>query len=329
MPRSIRKLTENKYVVRDMYKLERPNIPTNAGMILVFTSFISISLLPLISRFVPFIFDEYLPIDDLSEENLAFLLVVSIFALYGLVDDLVDIGRILKLVLPITFSYPLISVVIPESIWIPLIGDYDLSSEILMDVSRSDIFRVLIIPIYVMVVANLVNMHSGYNGLQSGLSLILVFTLLLKSYQDGILDRIIPAVSILGAIVAFYIYNKFPSKVFEGNIGSLFFGSTIGAIIVIQEYWWFGFFILMPHTFNFLLWIIWLFLMRSNPDKYLDETGNHTKFGEVGDDGTIIVPNILTLKWMPNYYFGLNERNTVLALHGLTLMVCFTGIVIF
>ena len=329
MPRSVRKLTENGYVVRDMYKLKRPNVPTNAGMILVFTSFISISLLPLMSRFVSFIFDENLPIADLSEENLAFLLVISIFALYGLVDDLVDIGRILKLVLPITFSYPLISVVTPEDIWIPLIGNYDLSSELFMDVTRSDIFRVIIIPIYVMVVANLVNMHSGYNGLQSGLSLILVFTLLLKSYQDGILDRIIPAVSILGAIVAFFIYNKYPSKVFEGNIGSLFFGSTIGAIIVIQEYWWFGFFILIPHTFNFLLWVIWLFLMRSNPDKYLDKTGNHTKFGRVGDDGILIVPNFLTLKWIPNYYFGLNERNTVFALHGLTLVVCLIGYLIF
>ena len=41
MPHSIRKLRENGYVVKDMYKQDNPLIPTNAGMILLFTSFIS------------------------------------------------------------------------------------------------------------------------------------------------------------------------------------------------------------------------------------------------------------------------------------------------
>ena len=104
-----------------------------------------------------------------------------------------------------------------------------------------------------MVVSNLVNMHSGYNGLQSGLSIIILSTLLVKSYYDGIFTNIFPAVAFLGGMLAFWLYNRFPAQIFEGNIGSLMFGSVIGCVVVLQEYWWFAFWILLPHTFNFIL----------------------------------------------------------------------------
>ena len=46
LPHTIRKLTESNQVAKDMYKVNTPNIPTNAGMVLLFTSFISLSILP-------------------------------------------------------------------------------------------------------------------------------------------------------------------------------------------------------------------------------------------------------------------------------------------
>ena len=248
MPHSLRKLRENGYVVNDMYKPDKPTIPTNAGIIVLFTSFVSISLLPLIIRLFNSTTSFEEKIHDLSEANLAFLLVISTYALYGLVDDLLDVNRKLKLIMPIAFGYPLISVISPKEFWLPFFGDYDLTLIVFSDVTRSDLFRIIVIPTYVMVVSNLVNMHSGYNGLQSGLSIIIISTLVFKSWLDGLLQSVLPVGAFLGAIVALWFYNKFPSKVFEGNIGSLFFGSSIGSIIVLQEYWWFGFFILIPHT---------------------------------------------------------------------------------
>ena len=43
MPHSIRKLKDNKILASDMYKFDSHQIPTNAGMIVLFTSFIAIS----------------------------------------------------------------------------------------------------------------------------------------------------------------------------------------------------------------------------------------------------------------------------------------------
>jgi len=328
MPHSIRKLRENNYVVKDMYKYDKPIIPTNSGIIVIFVSLIAISFLPLLIRLLSSIGTEDYSKYDLSETSLAFLLVVSIYALYGLVDDLVDIGRKLKFLIPIVFSFPLISVVRIESIFIPLIGMLELSEVAFFDFSWEDIFRITIIPIYVMVVSNLVNMHSGYNGLQSGLSLILISAILFKSWIDNILSDVIPVAAFLGAILAHLYYNFYPSKVFEGNIGSLLFGSIIGSLIVVQKYWYFGFFILIPHTFNFLLWIIWLSLMRSRPDLYLEKDGIHKKFGSVNEKGILIVPNRLTLKWIPNYYFDLNEKQSVIICYGITFFFCVLGLIL-
>ena len=329
MPRSIKNLEKNGYVARDMYKLDKRLIPTNAGIIILFTSLIGIALFPLLIRFLKYFTSMQLTIYNLSESHLAILLVVSIYSIYGLVDDLVNIGRKMKFILPPIFSFPLIGIIKVSEIWVPFFGTISLDSEVINGVFADDIFRVIIIPIYVMVVANLVNMHSGYNGLQSGLSVIVIVTLVIKSYKDGIIDNIIPAAAFLGSFIAFYRYNRYPSRVFEGNIGSLMFGSLIGSIIVLQNYWWFGFFILIPHTLNFLLWVFWLINMKLQPDIYLDSTGKHVKFGTVNEDGILSVPNNLTLKWVPNYYFNLSEGNSTHLVHFFTILFCATGLILF
>ena len=139
----------------------------------------------------------------------------------------------------------------PEYISLPLIGEVDLTKELFTNILWNDIFKVLVIPVYVMVVSNLVNMHSGYNGLQSGLSIIVISTLISKSFISSEMDNIYPSIAFAGSMIAFWLLTNIPLKFFEGNIGSLLFGSVIGCIIVIQKLWWFGFFILIPHTFNF------------------------------------------------------------------------------
>ena len=106
-------------------------------------------------------------------------------------------------------------------------------------------------------------------------------------------------------------------------------GSTIACVIVIQQLWWFGFVILIPHTINFLLWILWLFLMRKHPEVYLDSKRSHAKFGQTRPDGTLQVPNRLTLKWIPNYYFRLRENQSVNLQYSITSIFCLIALVIF
>ena len=172
-----------------------------------------------------------------------------------------------------------------------------------------------------MVVANLINMHSGFNGLQSGLSCIIITTVVIKSLIDGNNNNLIIAVVFLGGMLAFLYYNKYPSKIIEGNIGPLVFGACIGTLIIIKSLYFFGVFILLPHIADFLLWLYELIIIKKEFRK--------VKFGSLREDGTIEAPTPFKMKFLFPYYFRLKENQVVWILHSLTGVFCVLGLIIF
>jgi UDP-N-acetylglucosamine--dolichyl-phosphate N-acetylglucosaminephosphotransferase len=294
LPHIIRKLKERGFVVKDMYKKDLREVPTNGGLVILLISMFSMSLLSLFYyKYIPFV-------------NYIVMIVVVLFALFGLLDDLIDIGRAAKLILLYYCAYSLIPFASKTTVLIPFIGAIDFEI----------VYLQLIVPTYVPVVANLINMHSGYNGLASGLSLIILGTLILKSYYFGNILNALFGVCLMGALASFYWFNKYPSRIFEGNVGALTIGAAIGALIVMQDFVVSGFIMLLPHTVNFLLYVYW----RLRIDKYPFQ-----KFGRVREDGTLEVPNPLTLKWVLPYYFRVTEREATLAMYGLTAIFCVIG----
>ena len=69
--------------------------------------------------------------------------------------------------------------------------------------------------------------------------------------------------------------------------------------------------------------------MKMKPEEYLEADGKHKKFGGIDDIGIIVPPNRLTLKWIPNYYFKLNEKQSVMVLYSFTISFCLIGLIIF
>ena len=100
-------------------------------------------------------------------------------------------------------------------------------------------------------------MHSGFNGLQSGLSSILLIALLVKSWIIGNVTEMFAIAAIAGAVAGFWWFNKFPARIFEGNIGAMAKGAAIGCAIVVSGAWVGGFIMLIPHTINFLMYVYW------------------------------------------------------------------------
>jgi hypothetical protein len=56
-----------------------------------------------------------------------------------------------------------------------------------------------------------------------------------------------------------------------------------------------------------------------------DERYKAQKFGKLRKDGTLEVPNRLTLKWILPYYFRMTEKQVVLAMYALTALFCIIG----
>jgi UDP-N-acetylglucosamine--dolichyl-phosphate N-acetylglucosaminephosphotransferase len=166
------------------------------------------------------------------------------------------------------------------------------------------------------VVANLVNMHSGFNGLAPGLSFLVLATLVLKAYFFGDIFDALFILCLTGAVLAYFWFEKYPSRIFWGNVGALSVGAAIGCMIVTQGFIVSGFIMLIPHTVNFLLYVYW----RLRSAKY-----PAAKYGSQREDGTVEVPNPLTLKWVLPYYGKVSEQKATYAMFSLTAVFCAIG----
>jgi UDP-N-acetylglucosamine--dolichyl-phosphate N-acetylglucosaminephosphotransferase len=244
----------------------------------------------------------------------AILIVAGLFGAFGIVDDFVDVGRPVKIFMLFFFSYRLIFEIESTMVTVPFMGSFDFGA----------FYLFLIVPIYVLVAANLVNMHSGFNGLASGLSAIVLASLLIKFIIAGY-DGVFLLSCMLGATLGFMWYNRYPARIFWGNVGSLSLGAAIGAAIAVSGFLVSGFIMLIPHTTNFLMYAYWRLMHRRHPE---DRRWKIEKFGKVREDGTLVVPNRLTLKWVLPYYYKMTEKQAVLAMYALTIPFCVAALFI-
>ncbi len=293
MPYFIKKLTERGVVARDYYKREVKMIPERGGIAIILVAMVCFSLNTLFFKF--------------HTTNYVVLIVIAMFALFGILDDMIDIGRVTKLLLMYYCSYPLIQYATHTAFELPTIGTMELGI----------LYLQFIVPTYVLVASNLVNMHSGFNGLASGLAVMVLISLIIKSVLIGDVANIIAVVSITGAALAYFMYDKYPSRIFWGNVGSLTVGAAIGTIIVIQGFIISGFIMLIPHTVNFLMYVYWR--VKKFPE---------AKFGKIREDDTLEVPNPLTLKWVLPYYYRVTEKQATWAMYAVTGLFCLIGILL-
>jgi phospho-N-acetylmuramoyl-pentapeptide-transferase len=88
--------------------------------------------------------------------------------------------------------------------------------------------------------ANAVNLSDGMDGLAAGLSIIALpaIVLLLPSAPAG--EKAV-GMTLFGALVAFLIFNRYPARIFMGDVGALAIGYALAAMAIQQ-----GFLILLP-----------------------------------------------------------------------------------
>jgi UDP-N-acetylmuramyl pentapeptide phosphotransferase/UDP-N-acetylglucosamine-1-phosphate transferase len=89
------------------------------------------------------------------------------------------------------------------------------------------LFWLVIVPFGVMACANAFNMAAGYNGIESGIPIIasssMVIVLLIKGHDAG---SAVIMMGIVGSALALYLFNRYPAKVFVGDVGTLGFGAS-------------------------------------------------------------------------------------------------------
>ncbi len=107
------------------------------------------------------------------------------------------------------------------------------------------------IPIVILIVtavSNGANLTDGLDGLATGVSAVVIFTLLIFAYVSGNVlfadylniiyiphsgELVIFAAAFVGACVGFLWYNSYPASVFMGDTGSLAIGGIIASLAIV------------------------------------------------------------------------------------------------
>ncbi|MFH1592044.1 MAG: hypothetical protein ABIB47_01620 [Candidatus Woesearchaeota archaeon] len=293
-----RKFLKKGFFVFDMYKKEKPKVANLGGMCIWIGILVSIVLSQLLLK------------EFSTEKLLVFYFVVFIHATFGLLDDLINLSQKIKIIAPFFMALP-----------IALLNTDTTFNLIFITLNLGLIMVYLLAPLFLMVVTNLTNTHSGYNGLASGLSLLLLFFLGVRSVLLADYTSLYFLMPVFGAVFIWtLIGDRYPAKMIWGNVGSLMVGSAIAAYMVLTRAYIFGLIILIPHIFDFLLFVYSVTFGKKKFD--------NIKFGKLRKDGTIIAPTKYKLKFLLPYYFKLSEKRTTLVLYALTFVFGVIGILL-
>ncbi|MFH0978572.1 MAG: hypothetical protein V1837_04690 [Candidatus Woesearchaeota archaeon] len=292
-----KKCVKYGYLVEDKYKPGKPKIPTLGGIPMFVGVMASLSLSQLLVK------------NGAIGKLFIFYFVVTVYTLYGVVDDMFSFKqRYDKILILLVLSLPIASLISINTISVFGHSFY-----------FDGFLPYLLVPLYIMVVANLVNVYSGFNGLATGLTLIMFIFAGVKSYLVSGLDNLIYLLPCFGALLVFYFFNKYPASFHEGNVGAFMIGSTLGAFLIISKLEVFGLLLLLPHIVNFIL-DTWVLTIRKVPD---------VKFGRVRRDGTIEVPYTVrhkSLKFIAAHYLKLTESSAVWLLYIPTIICGLIGV---
>jgi UDP-N-acetylglucosamine--dolichyl-phosphate N-acetylglucosaminephosphotransferase len=245
MPRLIRKLEVAQVVGKDIHKATKPIVAEMGGIGILF-------------GFTVGIFTGIYIFPSLQPELMITLLVILLVGIVGMVDDLVRLSSKEKLLLLFFAGLPLIWAAPPE------VG----------------ILYLILMPISVSIASNLTNMLAGLNGIESGLGAIAMTSLTVACIIMGKSDVSIITVAMLGALLAFLIYNKHPSRVFPGDVGTLIIGATIVSVAFIGRVKIIALVVLIPNIIDGILKFYSAGVL---------ERQDHAPT-EIGEDGKLLVP---------------------------------------
>ncbi len=197
-------------VGKDVHKPEKPEIAERGGFAVVFGLIISQLLTSLL-------------IEEVRAHSITLLCSTLIAAVVGSLDDLIDLGGRAKPALSMLSGLPLVAsgLLSPRPI-IPLIGR-----------TRLHYIYPLAALLLPGIFSNAINMIDALNGMMASNSIIILFFMALISVLSSSKIGLLLSVSSMGPILAFYAENKYPARVFSGNVGSLSIGACLASIALL------------------------------------------------------------------------------------------------
>lgn len=203
IPWLIPKLREKGIVGVDLNKPNQPRVVEMGGIAVVIGFFAGTSVA--------------LAFDGVANENLLYVSLSTVLgaAFVGILDDMFELRQRQKAFFPFLIALP-IGVALDPEVHIPFLGEVNFG--VLMIVGA---------PFAVTCAANAGNMLEGFNGLGTGLGILMSSTLIILAMHHDRLDGVFILAPLLGGLLAFLAFNKYPAVIFPGDTLMLFTGAAI------------------------------------------------------------------------------------------------------
>ena len=159
-----------------------------------------------------------------GKEVLSCIFVTAIAGLIGLIDDKINLGAWRKTAATILASLPIILMKSFEPrVLLPIVGR-----------ARITYVYQMLLPFSIAVTSNAVNMMEVVNGVMPATCILVLLSMLISLIILNVFTvwKYAIIITLITALLAYYIFNRYPSKVFSGNIGSFAIGAAIGAVAI-------------------------------------------------------------------------------------------------
>jgi UDP-N-acetylglucosamine--dolichyl-phosphate N-acetylglucosaminephosphotransferase len=109
------------------------------------------------------------------------------------------------------------------------------------------IWYLVFVPLFFMFACNFTNMLAGFNGLEIGTGAIASLGLAVVAYLNGSTEGAVLSGTMFACLLAFLYYNRYPAKVFPGDVGTLIIGAALFTTMIISKVELLGAVIMLPY----------------------------------------------------------------------------------
>jgi UDP-N-acetylglucosamine--dolichyl-phosphate N-acetylglucosaminephosphotransferase len=223
LPSWIKKAQKYKLVGKDIHKKDKRKVAEGGGIAVLTGLSLGILLYIAVKVF-------YFNNDTEMIYIFALLSVLLISSIIGMIDDLLGwkkgLSRRIRIVIVLFSAIPLMVINAGTSTMVfPFLGQINLGV----------LYPLVIIPLGILGATVTFNTIAGYNGLETSQGILILSALSIVTYMTGNPWLTLISLFAVASLTAFYIFNKYPSKIFPGDVLTYSIGALIASIAILGD----------------------------------------------------------------------------------------------
>jgi len=314
--RWIKSANAAKLVGKDMNKHDYPSIPRSGGLVVAIVICFSLLI---------YIFLKTFSLIGSPASNVVEAFAISATVLLagfiGFIDDVLGwkegLTQLQKVLLTVPIALPLTVLNVDQTVMVlPFLGNVDLGL----------LYPLLVVPLGIIGATNGFNLLAGYNGLETGMGLVIFAVFGFIGIIVGKLWIALIAFIVYACLLAFLAFNWYPAKVFPGNSFTYAIGALIATIAILGNMERIAVWLFIPYFLEILLYL------RA---RVIDKMGDVQAFAKPNEDGSLEMPykhiydtTHLAIWFLKKVKGKVYERDVVLFLIAVQALIAISGVIL-